>query len=37
MDIQFNKESRQEKLLKQLCPKSDDCVILGKHIELLKE
>ena len=35
MDI--HKESRQEKLLKQLCPKSNDCVILGKHIELLKE
>lgn len=29
--------TRQSKLLKKLCPESGDCVILGKHIDLLKQ
>ena len=34
---QLNPTTRQTNLLKTLCPESGDCVILGKHIDLLKE
>ena len=34
---QLDPTTRQTNLLKTLCPESGDCVILGKHIDLLKE
>ena len=34
---QLNPTTRQTNLLKTLCPESGDCVILGKHLDLLKE